>query len=57
MIKQKIVLEEQIGERLYTLECYADSPLGEIHDAICKMKAFVVQRIVDAQKSEEKPKE
>jgi hypothetical protein len=50
MLKQKSVLEIKIGERTYLFHCESDSPLGEVHDAICQMRAFVVQKIVDQQK-------
>lgn len=57
MIKQKVVLEVKVGERSYSMECYADSPLGEIYDALTQMKSFIVGKVVEAQKAEEKPKE
>ena len=57
MIKQKIVLEVKIGERIYELDCSPDSPLGEIHDALSSMKFMIIEKMKDAEKtccSEEK---
>jgi hypothetical protein len=52
MIKQKTVLEVKIGERAYELFCAADSPLGELHDALLQMKGFCVEKMVIAHKQE-----
>lgn len=49
-------MEVKIGDRLYELSCDTDSPLGELHDALCSMKAHVVNLIVEHQKNEQ-PKE
>lgn len=52
MLKQKTVFEV-IGERkTYRFECDPDSPLGEIHDVLCQMKHYVVNRINDVCESE-----
>jgi len=45
MIKNKTTLEHKIGERLYQLVLDSDSPLGEVFDVLCHMKAFVVKKI------------
>ena len=50
MIKHNAILEVKIGERIYQFQCPTDSPLGELHDALHQMKAFIIQRIVDAEK-------
>lgn len=57
MIKSKTVLEVKIGERVYSMYCDADSPLGEVHDAVTQMRACVVQKMVDLDKSKEEPKD
>jgi len=61
MIKNKTILEVKIGERAYQMECYPDSPLGEIFDALCAMRGFIVQRMIEEQEKDkkvvEKPKE
>lgn len=44
-LRSKTVLEVKIGERTYTMECYSDAPLGEVHDALTQMKAYIVERI------------
>ncbi len=56
MIKNKTVLEVKIGERIYAMECAPEAPLGEVHDALCQMRAFVVQRIIDLDKAKEEAK-
>lgn len=53
MLKQISVLEVKIGERTYELYCKNDSPLGELHDALLKMKGYVVKRITNAQEEEQ----
>jgi hypothetical protein len=53
MIKTKIVIEEKTEKRIYQFECDAESPLGEIHDILCIMKASIVEKIKEAQKIEE----
>lgn len=57
MIKQKAVLEVTIGERCYQMECYSDAPLGEVHDALSRMKGYIIQRMVEAEKATEPKKE
>lgn len=52
MIKQQTLLEVKAGERTYELACSPDSPLGELYDAICAMKSFIVQRINEEQQKE-----
>lgn len=53
MIKSKTVLEVKRNDRIYQLECEPDSPLGEVYDALCAMRSFVVQRINEQQQAEE----
>lgn len=53
MLKQKSLLEVKKNERLYQFYCDCDSPLGELHDALAEIKQYVVQRIVDAEKTTE----
>ena len=55
MLKNKIALEHKIGERIYEFVCTPDSPLGEIHDAVCAFKSFIVDRI--NKENEPKPTE
>lgn len=57
MIKQKTILEVIIGERVYELSCSADSPLGELHDALMQMKGFCVDRMIAAHKEEKEQAE
>lgn len=53
MLKQKSILEVKIADRNYEFQCDGSAPLGEIHDVLCQMKQYIVQRIVDAEKTEE----
>lgn len=57
MIKQKTILEVKIGDRVYELSCGADSPLGELHDALMQMKGFCVDRMIQAHKDEKEQAE
>ncbi len=50
MIKHNTILEVKIGERIYQFQCSPESTLGELHDALHQMKAFIIQKIVDAEK-------
>ena len=56
MLKNISKLEHKIEDRVYQFVCECDAPLGEVHDALVKMKAYVVSRIQEIQKAEE-PKE
>jgi hypothetical protein len=57
MLKNKTTVELKIGERLYHFLCDADSPLGEIHDVLVQLKSYILQRMQEAQKAEQKPPE
>jgi hypothetical protein len=56
-LRNKTALEVKIGERLYSLECNSDSLLGELHDALTQMKAYIVDRINTQQDAENVKKE
>jgi hypothetical protein len=56
MIRNKSVLEVKSGERIYSLEVYTDSPLGEVFDVLSQMRGYIVQRMIDEQ-NKDKPKE
>jgi hypothetical protein len=57
MLSHQVKLEVKIGERTYQFVCGNDSPVGEVHDALASMKSFVVQRIQDADKAPDEPKQ
>ena len=57
MIKQRTVLEWKVGERIYEFHCQPDSPLGEIHDSLMQFKGEIVDKMIEAHKSEEKAAE
>ena len=52
MIKNKTAIEIKKGERVYELILSPESPLGEVYDVLCEMKALVYDKISEAQKSE-----
>lgn len=53
MIKTNAQLEVKIGERVYTLNLPSESPLGEVHDALFRMRSYVVERMNEALKADE----
>lgn len=53
MLKNKTILEVKMGERIYSLECAPESPLGELHDVLCNMKGYVIQKMKDAADAQE----
>lgn len=58
MLRNQSILEVKAGERLYQLELAPDSPLGEVHDVLCQMKFYILERMNAQQKidqSELKP--
>jgi hypothetical protein len=61
MIKNQAVLEAKIGDKTFTLLLPNESSLGEAHDALFQMRAFIVNRINEvnemAKQHEEKPEE
>jgi hypothetical protein len=56
MIKSKAVVEVTLNDRIYTMDCPQEAPLGEVHDALCMMKAVVIARINEYHKMEEENK-
>lgn len=49
MVKNLTCLEIKKGERIFRLTLDADSPLGECFDVLSEMRAFVVQKIQEAE--------
>jgi hypothetical protein len=45
MIKNRTVIEVEVKGREYRLECFSESPLDEVKDAIILMHNYVVERI------------
>lgn len=56
MLKQQVSFDVMRNDRVYRISCDPDSPLGELYDALNEMRSFVIQKILDEQKSQE-PKE
>ena len=42
-------------EKVYSLHCDPNSPLGEIHDVLMEMKGYVLQRMNEQQEKDMKP--
>lgn len=57
MIKQQAILEIKKDDRTYQFHLSPDSPLGEVFDILCEMRAFVINRLNEASKSEVKTDE
>ena len=53
-LKPKSILEVKAGERTYRMECEPDANLGEVHDALHTMKAYIIDRIKESLALEEK---
>lgn len=45
MIKNRTTLEIEVKGRLFSLECYSESPLEDVAEALAAMTAFVSDRI------------
>lgn len=50
MLKTSSQLEVKIGERVYGFLFPHDAPVGELHDALFKMRSFVIDRINEMMK-------
>jgi hypothetical protein len=48
MLKSSAMLEVKIGERVYSFFLPSDAPLGEAHDALFRMRSYVVDKINEA---------
>ncbi len=59
MLKTNAQLEVKIGERTYSLNLPSEAPLGEVHDALFRMRSYVVDKINEATKADapQMPKE
>jgi hypothetical protein len=55
-VKNKVSLEVKVNDRIYSLECYSDSPLGEAFDAVNQIRAYIIDKINESAK-EAQPKE
>lgn len=57
MIKQKTILEVNSNNRVYSLECSPDSPLGELFDALSQMKSFIIEKMKETEQDIEVKKD
>ena len=53
MIKSETVLEVKKNDRIYKLQCDAQSPLGELFDSLCEMQQFVIGKMKESQPKRE----
>ena len=44
-VSSKTLIEVKKGERIYSLQCPSDSPLGECFDALTELRAYILERI------------
>lgn len=56
MLKQSVMLEVKLNDRVYQLHLPQDAPLGEVHDALYQLRSFVIEKINAAQKADEDAK-
>ena len=55
MFKQRLLLEVQgQNDRMYRLECPPESPAGEIFDAVCVMRAHILEKMNEITSVDEK---
>lgn len=54
MLKSISKFEVEIGERKFSLLCESEATWGEVHDALVKLKLFVIQKM---QELEQEPKQ
>jgi len=52
MLKNIAILEMEKNGRIYQLHLPNDSPLGEAHDVLFTMKAYVLDRLKQIEESE-----
>lgn len=58
MFRQLLVLEVKgAEERVHTFSCVPNSPLGEVHDALCAMTTYVVSQMQEKAKKNEQEQE
>lgn len=53
MFRNISVLEVKAGdERMHRYECAPNAPLGEIHDSLCAMKAYILSQMKEKEEKE-----
>lgn len=52
MLKTKTVLEATVNDKIACMECPPNMSLGELFDALCIMRGFIIDRMKDAQKQD-----
>ena len=57
MLKQVLVFEEEEAGRGYRFMCDLDSPLGDIHDVLVRLRGDIVDRMIAAQKQDQEAME
>jgi len=56
MLKHSAQLEVRKEDRIYQLNLPVNCPLGEVYDVLYQMRSYIVDRLKEAQKSDQ-PKE
>lgn len=56
MLSAKTTLTIKLGERTYEFHCDPLSPLGELHDVLCQMKSFIVEKLNAAHSADQPQK-
>lgn len=56
-VKNQTLISIKKEDRIYEFKCVNEAPLGEVFDALSLMRNYVVQRIQEAEKASEEPKE
>jgi hypothetical protein len=54
MIKNLTTLEHVIGDKVFQFACHPEATLGQLHDALSAMKAFVISKMQEFEKQGEK---
>ena len=57
MLKQVLIFEEEESGRKYGFTCELDSPLGDIHDVLVRLRGDIVDRMITAQKQDQEAME
>ena len=57
MIQNVTRLEHKIGDRVYHFLCDMQSPVGEVHDALCMFKSFAMAKMNEAHEAEKQHQE
>ena len=57
MVKNQTILEAKVGEKVFILTLPLDPQYGETFDALCQMRAYIVQKMLELQQSDNRQKD